>query len=99
MNVSADGSLQYPDYAWRQHHRDIPVDLMEDQGKGFEPQGSHPGQGRDTIWVSPGTSYLQKWFVDHKQVQVVIGGSMAKPKMAWTIRMTQTYAGPVYSIP
>lgn len=75
--------------------------LWEDQsgsGKHFSDQWSQHGEevsAADSIGARP--PFLQRWTVGGRPVRLVIGGTTDKPQLAWTVKVTVTTHGPVYS--
>jgi hypothetical protein len=74
------------------------ITLQENQGAGFTGKytGHDVGSASDNI-IAGHPPVLQQWSVGGQPVRVVTGGTASHPVMAWTVKVTVTPNGPVYS--
>lgn len=75
------------------------ITLQENQGAGFTGQYSghgDVGSTSDNI-IAGHPPFLQRWSIGGQPVRVVIGGTASHPVLAWTVKVTVTSNGPVYS--
>ena len=74
------------------------ITLQENQGAGFTGKysGRDVGSTSDNI-IAGHPPFLQQWSVGGQPVRVVIGGTASHPVTAWTVKVTVTPNGPVYS--
>ena len=75
------------------------IKLIENQGAGFTDKYSRSGDvGSTQDSIAAGHApLLQRWTVGGQPVRVVIGGTASKPITAWTVQVTVSPRGPVYS--
>jgi hypothetical protein len=75
------------------------ITLLEDQGHGFTSKfgAPQPDTATDFIYAGKTAPFYQQWFVDKRPVQVVVGGTNAKPQLAWGVKVVVTPKGPVYT--
>jgi RHS repeat-associated protein len=74
------------------------ITLQENQGAGFTGKysGHDVGVTSDNI-IAGHPPFLQQWSVGGQPVRVVIGGTASHPVTAWTVKVTVTPNGPIYS--
>jgi RHS repeat-associated protein len=75
------------------------IKLNEDQGAGFTTKYSRSGDVGSTTdnLIAGHPPLLQRWTVGGQPVRVVVGGTASDPKLAWTVQVTMSPRGPVYS--